>query len=313
MTATLHHLGALKPRKNGTPVVVGGAWGGWLAAAVGVGLVGWLTREAAPWLAGVAIALAMFAALKIATLAGVARVASPVSGWRIAGYFGAWPGMNARAFLGPRTAERPPGREWVMAIGVMALGGVLVLSASHALSVGNALWFGPRVGMLGIILAAHFGAFHVLSCAWRTVGVVAPPIMRAPLAATSLAEFWGARWNLAFVEIARRFIVAPLARRIGARATGWIVFLFSGVVHEVAISLPARGGWGGPFAYFVIEAAGIAVERSAVGRRFGLGRGGRGWMWTLLVTALPAPLLFHEPFLIRVVEPMLRAGANFLP
>jgi hypothetical protein len=77
-------------------------------------------------------------------------------------------------------------------------------------------------------------------------------------------------------------------------------------VHELVISFPARGGWGGPTLYFLLQAAGLAFEKSPAGRRLGLGAGLRGRGWTLAVTALPLPLLFHAPFAERVIAPLFR-------
>ena len=52
--------------------------------------------------------------------------------------------------------------------------------------------------MLGLILLLHFGSFELIALFWQSRGVNAKPIMSAPLRATSLAEFWGKRWNLGF-------------------------------------------------------------------------------------------------------------------
>ena len=54
------------------------------------------------------------------------------------------------------------------------------------------------VGMVGISMALHFGAFHILSCAWRSAGIDARPLMNAPVIAQGVSEFWGRRWNTAF-------------------------------------------------------------------------------------------------------------------
>jgi hypothetical protein len=51
----------------------------------------------------------------------------------------------------------------------------------------------------------------------------------------------------------------------------------------------------------------MLFERSAAGRRLGLGAGWRGWMFTIFVTAGPAFWLFHPAFVHRVVLPMLQA------
>ena len=49
------------------------------------------------------------------------------------------------------------------------------------------------------------------------------------------------------------------------------------------------------------------LNRSHLGRRLGLGVGVRGWLFTLAVMVAPVPLLFHEPFITRVVIPLLQA------
>jgi hypothetical protein len=165
--------------------------------------------------------------------------------------------------------------------------------------------------MLGVVLLLHFGLFHLLALGWQAAGVNAQPIMRAPLLATSLAQFWGRRWNMAFHALAHDLVFRPLVRRWGATCAGIGVFLISGLVHEAVISLPARGGYGLPTAYFGIQALGVLMERSTWGRRFGLGQGFRGWLFMLFCTAGPAFWLFHPIFIRNIILPMLRAiGAN---
>jgi hypothetical protein len=77
-------------------------------------------------------------------------------------------------------------------------------------------------------------------------------------------------------------------------------------VHDLVISLPAGGGYGGPTLFFVIQGAALLAERSGLGKAAGLGRELRGWLFTMLVLAAPAGLLFHSPFVTRVVLPFLR-------
>jgi len=306
-----------RPAPRATWLVAG------LALAGAVALTAGLVTAMPAWIAMATLAGAEFFMLKFATLHGRGTRAAPR---RVAGYLFAWPGMNAAAFLASgesrstgslpvlpdrKRADCPRYGELACAlaklVGGLALAGWAVLHAIEAspLLVG---W----IGMLGIIFTLHFGVFHVVSWLWRAAGVDAPPIMRAPMAATSLTEFWGERWNVAFAESARRFIVRPLARRIGVRRAGLAVFVASGLVHETVISLPARGGWGGPTVYFLLHAFGVALEKSAWGVRVGLGRGVRGWLWTFLFTAAPLPLLFHAPFVGNVIVPLYRSLAAFL-
>jgi alginate O-acetyltransferase complex protein AlgI len=85
------------------------------------------------------------------------------------------------------------------------------------------------------------------------------------------------------------------------------VFLLSGLVHDLVISLPARGGFGLPTGYFCVQGLAMVGERTRLGRRIGLGRGLRGWLFTVIVTAGPAYWLFHPAFMERVILPMLHA------
>jgi hypothetical protein len=266
-------------------------------------LAWWLTRDLPGWVAMWAIAGSEFAALKLVTLTAVHRGAGSAD--RVLAYVFLWPGMDAAAFLGDRPDRAPVARPRELGFALLKLlGGLLACAwAVHHAYSGRPMvvaW----VGMIGIIFTLHFGLLHVISWGWRRAGVNAPPIMRAPIAADSLSDFWGGRWNAAFADAARRFLFRPTVRRLGARGAGALVFLVSGLVHETVVSLPARGGWGGPTLYFLLQGAGMAVEKGAAGRKFGLSTGFRGWLWMALCTAVPLPLLFHAPFAHRVIVPL---------
>jgi predicted DCC family thiol-disulfide oxidoreductase YuxK len=226
---------------------------------------------------------------------------------RLAGYLLAWPGLDARRFLNAKAGLHPPAlREWFIAVATLAAGILCLIIAAPALLRFHALAAG-WIGMIGLVLALHFGLFGLASLAWRTAGVAADPIMRAPLRATSLAEFWGARWNRAFSDLAGRFLLRPATRRLGLVPATALVFLASGLLHELVISVPAGAGYGLPTAYFALQGAGLLIERTPAARALGLGRGGRGWLFTLLFTAGPAFWLFHPPFVHNVIVPMLQA------
>jgi alginate O-acetyltransferase complex protein AlgI len=161
--------------------------------------------------------------------------------------------------------------------------------------------------MIGIVMILHFGLFHLLSCAWRTAGVDARPLMNWPGFSVRLSEFWGRRWNTAFRDLTHRFLFRPLAKRLGARGALVVGFIASGLVHDAVISLPAGGGYGGPTLFFLIQTAGLLFERSHTAKWLGLQSGVRGWLFTMLFLVLPAPLLFHHAFVLRVIVPFMRA------
>ena len=248
-----------------------------------------------------ALAFTIYASCKWATWRQ-ARDLARRAGWRRSiGYLLAWPGMDARAFLADRL-PRPPDNIVLGAAARMALGATVLLLIARRLDHGPlSAW----AGMAGVILLLHFGLFDLLAAAWQRAGVRAERIMRAPLAARSLGDFWGTRWNRAFRDLVHPWIFTPLRRRAGAAWAMLAVFAASGVVHELLISWPARAGYGLPTLYFLFQWLGVAIEKSAWGRRVLCGLPGR--IFAITVVALPLPILFHPPFVLRVIVPFLHA------
>jgi hypothetical protein len=251
------------------------------------------------------MAFALYVAGKCLTYVRVRNRIGEADRPRMLGYLLAWPGMDADAFLSrPDPRSTPSRSEWALAGIKTIFGAVLtwvvarIALPDHPLTAG---W----IGMIGAIFVLHFGTFHLLSLGWRRAGVPAMPLMRNPIRATSLAEFWGRRWNTAFHELASRFTFKPLRSTMGATGASLTTFIASGLIHELVISVPAGGGYGLPTGYFVLQGLGMAGERSAIGRRLGLGHGWRGWLFTALATAGPVFWLFPPPFVRNVILPMM--------
>ena len=227
--------------------------------------------------------------------------------WVSVGYLLAWVGMDTGEFMrGRRKTGRPKTNEWVFPAARILIGmtliwfGVRHVYGAHPLTAG---W----MGMAGLILCLHFGLFHLLALGWQYFGVDARPVMRRPARAVSLAEFWGQRWNTAFHFLAHDLVFRPLLRRVGPAGATFTVFLLSGAIHELVISLPARGGYGLPTMYFAVQGLGVIFERKPVAKRLGLGRGWRGWLFTMAFAAGSACWLFHPLFVQNVILPMLQA------
>ncbi len=265
--------------------------------------------RAEPWVLMWGVAGTLYLALKLITAATTTGAAAR----KLAGYILLWPGMDARAFLARTKAPAEPRVGELLWALTKTAGGVLACGWATVHAFDERALLVAWVGMLGMIFALHFGMLHAISWFWRRAGVNAPPIMRAPIASTSLAELWGGRWNAAFADAARRLLLKPLAPTLGVKGAGLAIFVVSGLVHEGVISLPAHGGWGGPLCYFLFQAAGIAVEKSAGGRRLGLGAGVPGWCWMALCTLAPLPLLFHAAFRATVIVPQFQFFHRFLP
>jgi hypothetical protein len=245
------------------------------------------------WLVMWLIAGTLFAGLKLLSWRRL-----PAPWWKHVAYLLLWPGMDAMSFLtGP--GQRPTVREWAFVFGKMAFG-LLVLCLTIALIDRWPAELAGWIGMVGIIFTLHFGLFHVLSCFCRSFGCDAKPIMNWPILSISLAEFWGKRWNLAFRDLTHEFLFRPGTKRLGVVGATAIGFFVSGLIHELAITVPAGGGYGGPTAYFIIQLVGLLVERSRIGKPIR----GRAFTWLCLIA--PAYWLFPPPFTTGIVVPFVR-------
>jgi alginate O-acetyltransferase complex protein AlgI len=161
------------------------------------------------------------------------------------------------------------------------------------------------IAMSGIVLWLHFGALGLIVLFWRHRGFDLQPLMNAPLFSTSLSEFWGRRWNTAFRDFAHQQIFRPVCRRWNGQGATLISFLFSGLIHELAISVPAGGGYGLPTVYFLLQHVGVLVEKKAMRCGWAVGSGGSGWLFAAAFVLLPAGLLFHSAFVLRVIVPLI--------
>lgn len=307
-------------------------WLDWLPVIV-LPLASISSRDAlADWVFMWFLALAIFFGCKWLTWRRACAVGPGPTFVRSFVYFFAWPGMDGTEFLLPylsngggrretpnqvvppknRVLTPAPSRtSWVFALSKALLGASLLGLVTKATSATPPLLSG-WLSMTGIVLLLHFGLFHLLALTWQRAGIVARPVMQSPLLATSLGDFWGKRWNTAFSALARDLVFRPLARRGGIRRATVGVFLISGLIHDLVISLPAGGGFGLPTSYFLLQGVAVLFERSRAGCALGLGRGRRGWLFVLLVTAGPAFWLFHPLFIRNVILPMVQAlGASW--
>ncbi|HEV8583054.1 MAG TPA: MBOAT family protein [Thermoanaerobaculia bacterium] len=220
-----------------------------------------------------------------------------------------WPGMRPSLFA--TLGSRPlPGSWRLMRRGLvrLALGALLFFAARRAWATGSVI-LATVLALPALSLMLHFGIFNLLAGGWRLLGARCDALFRAPLRSRSLTEFWGRRWNLAFSEMTALGIYRPLEPRVGRPAAMATAFLASGLLHEIAISLPVNRGFGLPLSYFALHGllrlVETRLERAGhpVWRHAWLGRA-----WTVFWLVLPLPILFHRPFLAGIVWPLLDDG-----
>jgi len=220
-------------------------------------------------------------------------------GWaRIHPLFFLWVGMDAAAFSRD-LRQRPLPSPLPMGKAVFFIVGGLIL----AIFACNPAWHPLLRGWLAVVAMLsllHFGGFVVLASFWQKRGYPVAPLMDDPWQARNPGEFWGRRWNRGFSDWARKALFQPLVRRHGIAVGTMAGFLASGLIHELVISWPARGGFGGPTLYFLVQGGAVLFIRR-------LGNLPPRWRTavTCLLVLLPAPLLFHVPFLTNVFIPMM--------
>lgn len=299
-TAGVRDVWIGRPRRLG-PRTSGNRVGGWLAV-VGAMVAG-VVADGLSWPGWVMMWLmtgVLLTGFKARMLMEARSEGCRLSAGRTLGYMLAWPGMDVRPFAGgPGKARR---MSWWPALVKTVAGAVLFwVGARWAMDVHSMLagW----VGMIGMVLMAHFGVIELLACAWHRAGVPVRPLMNMPVRSVSVAEFWGRRWNVAFRDLAYQLWFRPLQARYGESAAVMGVFVMSGLLHELAISVPAGGGFGLPFGYFAIQGLGLLVER-----RWLRGRTWAGRLWTWLVVAGPVFWLFHPCFVNDLILPFMQAA-----
>ena len=287
------------------------AWPGWLPLLAFPPVTILLRDHMPAWVFMWTLSFAIFLGLKWQTW-WQARNHVPHSAGRSLAYLAAWPGMDAETFLDSRKAvPTPQFKEWLWAaaktfFGILLLWGIARrVPETHALVRGSLVqgW----IGLFGLIFLLHFGSFHLIALFWQARGVAAQPIMSKPIVSRTLSEFWGKRWNLGFRQLAYDLIFRPLHKRVGVAAASLLVFLASGVIHDLVISLPARGGYGLPTGYFILQGLGVTLERSGFGQHLGLQKGMAGWFFMFAIAAGPVFWLFHPPFVLRVIIPFMFA------
>ncbi|HEX7681407.1 MAG TPA: MBOAT family protein [Thermoanaerobaculia bacterium] len=255
----------------------------------------------------VAIVLALLYAMKaVAAVEARARGEAPLSFVAWICFAAGWFGMRPSLFH--TVGSRPlPGSMTLIRAGITRIiaGAILVVASwfvwRSPLSAGHETGFRYLLTvplMAGLSLMLHFGLFNVVRGAWRALGVDAEPLFQSPHVSKTLAEFWSRRWNAGYSEMTSLAVFHPLRRKVGAPLAVMLSFGFSGVLHDIAISLPVKDGFGLPLLYFLIQGASMLAQRRVGGSR----------LWTLVTLILPLPLLFHTPFLNGVVWPLIGMG-----
>ena len=198
-----------------------------------------------------------------------------------------WFGMDPGSFQVRRT-----GLSWK---GDVALGLLLMaVGTLGAWCVWAMQWRQILIMFLPMSLGFHFGALRVLKGALRAAGFPVRTLFPNLLEARGIGDFWSKRWNVGYSQMMQRLVGRPVQRKFGESAGVMAVFLGSGLLHELAITLPVRAGFGLPTLYFTLHGLLTLLERK-LGRPIGK-------IPALLAVMLPLGVLFPPAFQREVIE-----------
>jgi len=284
----------------------------WILAIGSVIVVDLITADAHPIIRMFAIIVSLFFSMKVLVyveelLAGGDRLS--FGAWLA---FVGWVGMRPGIFRSLGQTPLKGGGDLIRSgLQRLLFGGILLAGTAlfyefskDRLSHGFRFAIAAAALLPALSLILHFGILNIAAGFWRIHGVDVRSPFRAPLLSRSLGEFWSRRWNLPFSELATVVIVRPLSP-FGRTTVGFAAFLFSGILHELAISVPVNAGYGRLSIYFLLH--GCAIYLETVFARNGFPIREHIWfgrIWTAAWLIIPLPLLFHPPFLRGVVLPL---------
>ena len=208
-------------------------------------------------------------------------------------------GMDPGSFEKRRT-----GLDWKSDVRLGLL--LMIIGTLGAWWVASTPWRLLLLMFLPLSLGFHFGALRVLKGALRAAGFPVRTLFPNVLETRGIGEFWSKRWNVGYSQMMQRLVGRPVQQKLGEGAGMMAVFLGSGVLHELAITLPVRSGFGLPTLYFTLHGLLTLLERR-LGRPIGK-------IPTLLAVILPLGLLFPPAFqkevIARFLEVFTIAGAG---
>ena len=280
----------------------------WLILIISIGGIHLMFLNENPVLRMLAIIATTFTAMKVIAVAEGYKnkpLTLQFKNWVV--FAIGWAGMRAQPFetLGEKALPNAWPMIWFGISRIFA--GLVLIATAHGLvtlPLNGALVYisTSAILLVGFSLILHFGLLSISAGNWRLQGVNTYLLFRQPIKATSLTEFWSKRWNLAFSEMTSVAVFRPLKNKIGNGMALMVSFIFSGLLHELALSMPVNSGYGLPTLYFIIQGTVVLVEKAFISHKINfLQRKVISRIWTLFWVIAPMPLLFHGQFIRQVV------------
>ena len=171
--------------------------------------------------------------------------------------------------------------------------GLMVVGTLGAWFVWMTGWNQILVMFLPMSLGFHFGVLRVLKGVLRSAGFPVRTLFPNVLQTRGVGDFWSRRWNVGYSQMMQRLVGRPVEKILGKSAGVLAVFVISGLLHEVAISVPVQAGFGLPTAYFTAHGLLVLLEVK-LRRSFGK-------IASLLAVSVPLGFLFTPKFQQEVI------------
>jgi hypothetical protein len=211
----------------------------------------------------------------------------------------AWPGISVSGFTERKELDPATGSRFFEAW-MTFLFGLGILVAASLIGRGDSTFLN-YVALFSVLLIIHLGLLEVIADGIRLLGFWPRSLFDRPYLAVSLRDFWSVRWNRAFVDMNKIFIKSQLSPKVPLAILTFSIFAVSGFLHEMGISYADGISWGRPMFYFIIQGAGMELEK-----RYRFPRA-LVWAWILL----PSPFLFTPDFTNLFIGSLSRALADF--
>jgi hypothetical protein len=266
-----------------------------------------MSREASPFMRMLFIITTSLFSLKSTVLVETYRGNMKLNYIQWLAFCTGWFGMRPQIFEKFRSSSlNDLQRLIIKGVTRIILGFVFLFASGFILKNYEVHYFLPGiVALIGFSFILHFGILNLSTAFWRSQGVDCKELFRSPAVSISLKEFWGKRWNLAFSEMTALVVYRPLKDKAGKDIAVLIAFLFSGILHEIAISLPVRTGYGLPLLYFCIHGMVMQMEDKVGFVKKIISNKILARIWVMCWLIVPMPLLFHKEFIIKIVFPLM--------
>ena len=201
-----------------------------------------------------------------------------------------WFGMDPGSFH-----SRRKGLSWKNDVRIGLL--LMLIGTLGAWVVWAMGWRQILIMFVPMSLGFHFGALRVLKGGLRAAGFPVRTLFPNLMEAQGLGDFWSKRWNVGYSQMMQRLVGRPMETRFGGNVGLMAIFVASGFLHELAITLPVHSGLGLPTLYFTLHGMLTLLEKT-IGRPVGR-------FPALLAVVLPLGLLFPPAFQRDVITPFL--------